>query len=236
VGVDVQANRLELELVGWGRGEESWSIDYKVLPGDTLGPEPWAELDRYLATGRTHPILGEIFPAACCIDSGYLTQRVFEYCRDRFGGRVFSIKGKGGNYAVWPRRPTRLHGGNMYLVGVDSCKATLMGRLRITESGPGYCHFPADRPEEYFDQILSEVLVTTYRKGRPHREWVRKKGCRAEALDARNYAYCALHALGSMGLRLDAEADRVAALGALPSAAVVAPAPAYAVSRSRFLQ
>lgn len=237
VGVDVQGDRLELELVGWGRGEESWSLDYRVLPGDTLGPDPWIELDQYLATGRTHPLLGEIFPAACCVDSGYIAQTIFAYARDRFGRRVFAIKGKAGNYAVWPKRPTRLQGGNMYIVGVDSCKATLMGRLQIAAPGPGYCHFPSDRPEEFFNQLLSEVLTTTYRKGRPHREWVRKKGCRAEALDCRSYAYAGLHALVSMGLRLDAEADRVAALvpkPLAPTSVIVMPTP-YASKKSRFV-
>ena len=33
-GVDVQDDRLEVEVVGWGMGEESWAIDYRVLWGD----------------------------------------------------------------------------------------------------------------------------------------------------------------------------------------------------------
>ncbi|MCX6602208.1 MAG: phage terminase large subunit family protein, partial [Acidobacteria bacterium] len=235
VGVDVQGDRLELEMVGWGRGEESWSLDYRVIPGDTLGPEPWRELDKYLAKGWTHPTLGEVFVGACCVDSGYITQTVFEYARDRYGRRVFAVKGKSGNYPVWPKRPTRRQGGNMFIVGVDSAKATLMGRLRIGEPGPGYCHFPTDRGEEYFDQLLSEVLTTTYRKGRPHREWIRRKGMRAEALDCRNYAYGALQALAALGLRLDAEADRVAALGAAGASVARVETPVYAVSRSRFM-
>jgi len=40
-----------------------------------------------------------------------------------------------------------------------------------------------------------------------------KKGIRHEALDARVYAYAALRALVSMGLVLDAEAERTAAEG-----------------------
>ena len=46
----------------------------------------------------------------------------------------------------------------------------------------------------------------------PVREWRRKKGVRSEVLDARVYAYAALCGLVSMGLRLDAEAERMAAL------------------------
>lgn len=48
-GIDMQQDRLEVEIVGWGLGEESWSIDYRVLWGDPLRPEVWAELDAVLA-------------------------------------------------------------------------------------------------------------------------------------------------------------------------------------------
>ena len=99
------------------------------------------------------------------------------------------------------------------MVGTDSAKATIIGRLRNAQPGtPGYSHFPLEREQPYFEQLLGEVLVTTYSKGQPVREWRPKKGVRHEALDARVYAYCALRALVSMGLRLDAEAERIAAL------------------------
>ena len=47
-GVDVQDDRLEVELVGWGRDEESWSVDYRTLYGDPSSPGVWGELDAYL--------------------------------------------------------------------------------------------------------------------------------------------------------------------------------------------
>ena len=55
-------------------------------------------------------------------------------------------------------------------------------------------------------------MITTYSRGVPVREWRRKKGVRSEVLDARVYAYAALCGLVSMGLRLDTEAERMAAL------------------------
>jgi len=36
-GIDVQRDRIEMEVVGWGEGEESWNIDYRVIFGDTAG-------------------------------------------------------------------------------------------------------------------------------------------------------------------------------------------------------
>jgi phage terminase large subunit GpA-like protein len=211
-GVDVQADRLELELVGWGRGEESWSIEYRVIPGDPTGAAVWAELDAYLQR-QWHHENGTVRPvAACCIDSGYESQAVYDFCRTRYHRRIFAVKGQGGPHPVWPKIPTakNIRGERPWMVGTDSAKATIMGRLRNAQPGtPGHSHFPADRQQPYFEQLLGEALVTTYSKGQPIREWRPKKGVRHEALDAKVYAYAALRALVSMGLVLDAEVDRI---------------------------
>jgi phage terminase large subunit GpA-like protein len=73
-GVDVQADRLELELVGWGRGEESWSVGYQVLPGDPSAPAVWQSLDELLAQPWAHERGITLPVSACCIDSGFHTQ------------------------------------------------------------------------------------------------------------------------------------------------------------------
>ncbi len=44
-GVDVQGDRLELQVIGWGRDEEAWVVDYRVIWGDPSGPRVWADLD-----------------------------------------------------------------------------------------------------------------------------------------------------------------------------------------------
>ena len=47
---DVQKDRIEVEIVGWGRGKESWSVDYRVLEGDTSRQPVWGELTRGVYT------------------------------------------------------------------------------------------------------------------------------------------------------------------------------------------
>ncbi|HOQ48001.1 MAG TPA: phage terminase large subunit family protein [Bryobacteraceae bacterium] len=214
-GVDVQKDRLELEVVGWGRGEESWSIEYRVLPGDPSGAALWQELDAYLERRWLHEAGISLPVAACSIDSGWESQAVYDFCRTRAHRRIFAVKGKGGPLPVWQRKPTakNIRGEKPWIVGTDTAKETIFGRLKNPTPGtPGFCHFPADREERYFEQLLGEVLVTTYKKGKPNREWRPKPGVRQEALDARVYAYAALRALVSMGLSLDNEADRIVAL------------------------
>ena len=218
-GVDVQFDRVELELVGWGRGEESWSIEYRVFPGDPSAPDIWRMLDEYLNRRWPHEY-GVSFPvAACVIDSGFHTQAVYDFCRTRYHRRIFAIKGKGGPLPAWPKKPTRntINRAPVWIVGVDSAKSVVYGRLKIEQAGAGYSHFSRERDQDWFEQLLSETLITTYSKGVAVREWRRKKGVRSEVLDARVYAYAALCGLVSMGLRLDAEADRIAALRPTPS-------------------
>lgn len=217
-GVDLQLDRAEVELVGWGKGEQCWSIEYQVFPGDPSAPELWRALDDYLNRQWLHEYGISLPVAACAIDSGYHTQAVYDFCRTRYHRRIFAIKGKSGSLPVWPKKPTRntINRTPMWIVGVDSAKSVVYGRLKIEQPGPGYSHFPKERTQEWFEQLLAETLVTTYSRGVPVREWRRKRGVRAEVLDARVYAYAAFCGLVSMGLRLDAEAERIAALGPQP--------------------
>ena len=193
-GVDVQDDRLELEIVGWGRGEESWSIEYKTLYGDPSTAELWMRLDSILQQRFKHPTHGDMILRAACVDSGgHYTQQVYNYCRARSGRRVFAIKGIGGEGKPVVGRPSKNNIGkiNLFPVGVDTTKELVYSRLKIADEGEGYCHFPTGRSEEYFRMLTAEKKVTRYFKGRPRREWVKIR-TRNEALDCRVYATAAL--------------------------------------------
>lgn len=198
-GVDVQDNRLEIEIVGWGRGEESWSISYQTIYGDPSTSELWARLDTVLQEKFTHPTLGEMIVRGACVDSGgHYTQQVYNYARLRAGRRVFAIKGIGGEGKPVAGRPTKNNIGkiNLFPVGVDTAKEIVYARLKMKEEGDGYCHFPVGRDEEYFRMLTAEKKVTKYFKGRPKMEW-QKIRTRNEALDCRVYATAALAILNA---------------------------------------
>lgn len=46
-GVDVQDNRLEIEVVGWGYGYESYGVVYRDFPGDPGKEDVWLQLDEF---------------------------------------------------------------------------------------------------------------------------------------------------------------------------------------------
>jgi len=201
-GVDVQDNRLELEIVGWGKDEESWSLDYQVIYGDPSTPDLWSDLDKILNHTFIHSRnLGNFPITAVAVDSGgHYTDHVINYCDERKHKRIFAIKGSsnGNGVPIWPVRASqnkRLKK-PVYVIGVNDAKETLMQRLRIEKPGAGYWHFPIERDQEWFNQITSEVVKTKYVKGRPVRSWQpRKEGQATEGLDCRVYAFAALRGL-----------------------------------------
>jgi phage terminase large subunit GpA-like protein len=200
-GIDMQTDRLEVETVAWGVGEESWSIDYTVLWGDPLAGEVWNELDDYLAQTFQHES-GAVLPiSAACLDTGGTngyTQCAYEYARGKTGRRLFAIKGVSGWGRPIVEKPQRKQSGknarkvDLFLVGVDEAKLVVMRRLAQQVRSGGFCHFPKDRDAEWFKQITSEKLVTRYIKGQPIREFHKPDRARNEAFDCRVYATAAL--------------------------------------------
>lgn len=209
-GVDVQADRLEVEIVGWGRDEESWSIGHYVIPGDVMRREVWEQLDGLLLSEYVHESGMPLRVLCACIDCGFKDAAVLQYTRDRYARRVYAVKGKPGEAPIWPRKPSRKNQSPFFMVGVDAAKTAIYDRLKIREPGPGYCHFPLGRDVEYFEQLTAEKKYTRYRNGFPKHEWRKPSGARNEALDCRVYAYAALHALSTSGMKLNRLADQIA--------------------------
>lgn len=226
-GVDMQQDRLEVEIVGWGQGEESWSVEYLTLWGDPDAGDVWDELEEVLASTWEHESGAQLPILAACVDTGGTggnTQSAYDWLRGKTGRRIFAIKGQGGWGRPIAAAPSRKQSGktkrkvDLFLVGSDEAKLTVMRRLAVAKPGPGYCHFPADREAEYFQQLTAEKLVTRYVKGFPVREW-HKTRPRNEALDCRQYALAALKianpSMRRLALRLNGpandNADQVAA-------------------------
>lgn len=238
MGVDTQDDRLELLVVGWGEGEESWLVDRATLPGDPSRPEVWGLLDEYLEHPYLHALGQRMTVSATCIDSaGHRTTYVYDYALRQAARRVYAVIGRDGQRPI-VSSPSRQKWGKhtrkvpLYTIGVDSAKAMLVSRLGLTERGPGYVHVPmldwAD--EELAEQLTSERLVTKFERGVPSSVW-RKTRPRNEALDCFVYALGALRLLNPdltvLGERLhegqEAKAQRLRAPTSPAAAASAAP-------------
>lgn len=201
-GVDVQDDRLEVEIVGWGVGKESWGIEYKVFYGDLAQQAIWTQLDQYLSNEWSYEDGERLGLSAVCIDSGgHYTTEVYKFCKAREHRRIFAIKGYGGAGRAFIGKASRNNreGAALFPLGVDTGKETLISRLKVEFEGDGYCHFPIEQEkgydEAYFKGLCSEKRVIKYYKGHARFEWIKKKGVRNEPLDIRNYASAALEIL-----------------------------------------
>ncbi|OHB72096.1 MAG: hypothetical protein A2W23_08660 [Planctomycetes bacterium RBG_16_43_13] len=194
-GCDVQKDRIEVEVVAWGRDEESWSIIYRIFLGDTAKIDVWRELDGFLQETYEHEGGIRLRLSAVCVDTGYNTKQVYDFVRERQIRNIFAIKGsnQAGVPIISDRPPKRqkMSKVHLFLVGTESAKQSIYGRLKVEEPGPGYMHFPESYNVEYFRQLTSERLV--YRKGK--RVWELIAGKRNESLDCRVYSLAALEIL-----------------------------------------
>ncbi len=207
-GVDVQKDRIEAEVVGWGRGKESWSIDYYTFTGDTsdLNSEAWQGLREFMSSSFVHPTGAMLSINLVAIDCGYATTNVYNFAREFSDTKLAVIKGEDSRTQIYSQpRPvdvTTASGRKIkralkrYPVGVSVLKHELYGWLRLThEAGtpvpPGFCHFP-DYGEEYFKQLTGEDYITTESRSthQVRGEW-KKNRERNEALDCRIYARAA---------------------------------------------
>ena len=221
VGIDTQDYRFEIETVGWGANEESWSIDHEVIEGDMETPEPWDRLDAYLKRiwvkedGRGFRV------EAACIDSGgHHTQKVYDFCKARLGRRIWAIKGEsavgGKRSPVWPTKKPSSRTKSTFrpiILGVNAAKDSIRSRLHIEKNEgdvviPGYMHFPVERDINYFAQLTSERSVRKHANGQYYRVWELPPGRANEALDCRVYAYGALCGLLHFGLKLNKRVAR----------------------------
>lgn len=211
-GVDVQKDRLVGEVVGWAPSKESWSIEKFEFHGDTSSDAPWDQLGMLLAREFVGVDGAKSTIAMMAIDSGYNTQRVYEWCRQHPMTRVIATKGvSGARMLIGAPSPVDVtirgqrmqRGYKVWPIGVDLAKAELYGqlRLRIAEDGvvpPGYCHFPDTHDEEYFKQLTAEHLVTVAKRrtGRARLEWQVLPNRQNHVLDARILARAAAAVLG----------------------------------------
>jgi phage terminase large subunit GpA-like protein len=206
VGTDVQDDRLEYTIYGWGADEEAWRLEHGVLRGNPGSAALWQEHDdilrRRFATedGRTLVVRG------CCVDSGgHFTQQVYQYCAARKRFNVWAIKGAAAiGRLIWPKKASRAEKSrlNLWIIGVDTAKDLIYGRLNVcTKPGPGYFHFDAGTTAEWLEQLTSETAIYKVIQGRRVKYYKPKtQGSRQEALDTTVYAYAAL--VGSGGERL----------------------------------
>lgn len=210
MGVDVQKDRLECQIVGYGLDNEKFVLDYKVFYGDTefVGDyyykykdslTCWGQLHEYLGTSFHHPS-GHRLPIECTlIDSRYRSPKVYEFCKRNYNKRVFAVQGHEGwgkGNIERSKKPNK-YGVYVFKAFTDELKFSNYSQYEVATPGPGYIHFNVlvDYPSHYFKGLVIEELKVKRVNGNDVQYWENPPGGRNEAIDTLCYADTAFYAL-----------------------------------------
>lgn len=206
-GVDVQGDRIEASVWGWGEGFESWLIEHRVFLGAVNTLKAWTELAEFINQRTWRHESGHLLRIeAALVDSGAYTTEVYNWVRTQDPAVVFASKGmQDGKNVSWrgadmdDSSSGRKFGGRKVMnVATSSVKTEFYRQLRLErpteESGApypfGYVHLSKAIGEDGCRQLVSEVRDPKTGK------WSVKQGERNEWLDCRVYARAAAYWVG----------------------------------------
>lgn len=175
---DVQADRVEVGIIGAGAGEELWGIDYRIFKGNIEEWSLWDEIDGYIQQKWKHASGAELSPVAVGFDTGHKPKIVLQFVKRCQPRRVFATKGRGTSGVPWVQRSRKQP---IYLLQVNTAKEAIYSRANLEQFGPGYMHFNKRFDLEFFRQLFSERVVTKFKFGNPYRTF--EEHGRNEALD-----------------------------------------------------
>ena len=242
LGVDVQKTYLYFEVKAWGRALESWSVAQGTIDariGDTelvvghlraLFQKDWPREDDKLM----RLWLG-------CIDCGYSTSEVYAVCANFpsptiLRGKYITPFGsltptKGAGQVECPRLimselDKQSHRGKrprkkFWLIGTDYAKHELYRTLNQIIAGDAdqikiaMPHFPIDYSNDYFDELVSEQIITTRHRStnRLQRAFKLANNVANEALDVHVLNRVAAEILGLEKFTAPSIAKLVAQMG-----------------------
>jgi len=206
--IDVQAYRLELQVMAWGEGMEGWVVDYQIIHGDPATKATWDKADELLKGRYRHASGCRLSISAAFVDSGgHHTQEVYNFTQVRRHRNVYAIKGdankknrpiignKPSNVGIDKRGKTERRGPQLWIIGTDTVKDYLQARWKFAQ-GPGALHFSQDLPESWFKGLTAEYRTIGFKRGRKVSWWEQKKGEPNEPLDLTGYNVAAAMYLG----------------------------------------
>lgn len=209
MGVDVQKDRLEAQVIGFGKNKEKWCLAYRIFPGSPMSNETWKPIDELRAFEWRHPLSNTPLKIVCTfVDSGKWQDTVFNYTFPRTRQRVYACKGaKAIDRPLMDGKPTAV--GNkripQYHVGTHEAKDLIYQALELPkpEEGAdfpqGYIHVPkidefgpmaGGEGTGYFEMLTAEdsKMKRSTQTGEFVRFFENNNRARNEALDT--FVYC----------------------------------------------
>lgn len=194
-GADLQKDRIEVSIWGWGPNLESWLIEHKVIDGFPNQGEVWRKFKEYVE-GKFPTSTGQFLTVAkVAVDTGGLyTVAAYQWLAKQNPDLYLAIKGAR-EFNAAPLRTSWQQIGRtkrkiqLFTLGVSKMKIEFYSHLNADPADEpdkrprGWTHF-YEVDQEYCKQLVSESLHRS-KKGKP--DWQQDRA-RNEALDCRIYA------------------------------------------------
>lgn len=167
-GVDVQLDHFWYSVRAWGPHLTSWLIDYGRL-------ETWTDVETVI--NRDYPDVNGVVRNInlACVDSGYNTDEVYEFCAQHMDvtvpskGSATALKSR---YNVTVIDRVKGFGMRLYTFDPNQLKSFIASRMSIDPGSQGSWNVYRDIDREYCDQICAEQLVEKKdKKGRITTSW-----------------------------------------------------------------
>lgn len=218
--IDVQGDRIEVDVQGWADREEWYHIRLERLYGDPEFDDVWMRARAILEREWKHEGGATMRIAACFVDTGFKQDVVFRFVKSMPGGRVFASKGA--DNAKQPlSRSTKANrdGVRVFTVNPTTFKDVLFARLKKVTPGPGYMHYGPEQStgadDAYFLQYAAEKRLVTYAGNRMAVKYINPARKRNESIDHYVGNLAALRSRGAtVGQRLGEMAKELRETGA----------------------
>lgn len=244
--VDVQGDRIELEVRGWGKDEESYLVHFARLLGDPEEDDVWSRLDALLTKPWAHESGGTLRIRAAMVDSGFKQDVVFRFVKGRQPRGVYAYKGvDNAKQPISRASKANRDGVKVFTVNPLTFKDVLFSRLKRAIPGAGYMHFGTEAqtgvPDDYFLQYGAEKKVVEWKGAKRVVRWVNAAKKRNEAIDLyvmnlaalRSLGLATAKALGKLAEQAQADGAAITAAAVQPAAPTAAPSRLTTTSRRR---
>lgn len=207
IGIDIQKDRCEWQVIGWGRNRDRYVIDYGVVPGHISEPETQKLLDGVVKQEWRFASGTRRAADRAAVDGNYSTEDVWEWAKRHPRSRVIMVRGGNKDSAPLIEKvrkevdqktgKKRRWASRFFNFNASALKMGLYRSLVKVDPGErAYVGFPRGLEDDYFQQLTAERRVEKKRNGFTYYEWEKDAEQRNEALDTMNQAEAAALNLG----------------------------------------
>lgn len=194
IGIDVQKDRVEWQMVAWGRDYRRHVVDVGVVQGHISEKSAQAGLDLVLAMEVRHESGRALKIDMAAIDGNAWTEDVWGWARRHPMSRLIMVRGVGHDNAPRLARVKRernrkgelvKYASRFFNVGASIIKMAIYRNVvKIDPLERGYIGFPSGLEDEYFRQLTAESRRAVKRRdGFITYNWVKDPNQANEMLD-----------------------------------------------------